>query len=442
LGIDTDGQVGKMLRQVWKSGCGSLSIMQKRELRVIMLISEFARRGSYVAAFLVMVGWGSSLNVTAQAAESVTTAPVIPMRIGDETRVSGTVIPFKEVTLSAQLPGEVKYLAGREGNKFKAGTVIVAIDDENIRAKRRAAVASYRAAQSALYNARIQYNRELWSPKTGKSTGMGFPMMMDDFFGGFQGQKAGVNRPWVDRYANIQGQAQGVRGAQSRLVAARAQIDELDAKLRDAQLKVPFDGKILAKLVEIGDTVQPGQPLIKFGFTDYLRIQAEIPVRLISSLKIGMVVDAHIDVAGGQKVPARVAQIYPMADPQSHTVTVKFDLPTTVPNSQGKQVPFPGGPGMYAEIIVSDIHKKALWVPTVPASSIVTRGSLKAVIVRQKDGKSSLRMVRLGDPVEGGRVAVLSGLKGDEQVITGPPEKLSTMQSGVSTSSSNGASGG
>ena len=407
-----------------------------------MLKSEFVRKFSHGVAFLVLAGFGNMIAAPVQAVENVTTAPVIPKRVGDETRVSGTVIPFKEVTLSAQLPGEIKYLAGKEGDKFNAGTVIVAVDDENIRAKRRAAVASYMAAQSALHNARIQYNRELWSPKTGKSSGMGFPMMMDDFFGGFQGQKAGTNRPWVDRYANIQGQAQGVQGAQSRLVAARAQIDELDAKLRDAQLKVPFNGKILSKLVEIGDTVQPGQPLIKFGFTKFLRIRAEIPVRLISSLKVGMVVDAHIDAAGGQRVPARVAQIYPMADSSSHTVTVKFDLPETIPNSQGKQVPLPGGPGMYAEITVSDIHKKASWVPTVPVSAIVTRGSLKAVIVRQKNGMTSLRMVRLGDLVEGARVAVLSGLKGDEQVITGPPEKLSTMQSGVATSTGATGSGG
>ncbi len=403
-----------------------------------MLLSGFIGRASCLAVFLAVAGAVViSAHDVAAAADNVTTAPVIPMRIGDETRVSGTVVPYKEVTLSAQIPGEIKYLAGKEGDSFRTGTVIVAIDDENLRARRRAAVASYMAAQSALRNAHIQYNRELWSPKTGKSTGFGFPQMMDDFFGGFQGQTAGVNRPWVDRYANIQGQAQGVRGAQSRLLAARAQIEQLDAKLRDAQLKAPFDGQILSKMVEIGDTVQPGQPLIRFGYTKVLRIQAEIPVRLISSLKLGMVVDAFVDVAGGQRVPARVAQIYPMADPNSHTVTVKFDLTNTIPNKQGKQVPFPGGPGMYAEILVNDIHKKAVWVPTVPVSSVVTRGSLKAVIVRQKDGKSSLRMVRLGDRLEGGRVAVLSGLNGDEQVITGPPEKLSTMQSGVALGAKN-----
>ncbi len=399
-----------------------------------MVISEFTKKVSSALVLAALVGFASLASTQAMAVESVTTAPVIPKRIGDETRVSGTVIPFKEVTLSAQLPGEIKYLAGKEGDKFKTGTVIVAVDDESIRAKRRAAVASYMAAQSAVNNAWIQYRRELYSPKTGKSSGMGMPMAMDDFMGGFFGQKAGSHNPWVDRYANLQGREQGIRGAQSRLQAMRAQIDQLDAKLRDAQLKVPFDGKILARLVEVGDTVQPGQPLIKFAFTKFLRIQAAIPVRLISSLKVGMVVDAHIDVAGGQRVPARVAQIFPMADPKSHTVTVKFDLPQTIPNAQGKQVQFPGGPGMYAEVSVLDINKKANWVPTVPVSAIVTRGSLKAVIVRQKDGKSSLRMVRLGDLVEGGRIAVISGLKGDEEVITGPPGKLSTMQSGVATS--------
>jgi RND family efflux transporter MFP subunit len=394
--------------------------------RELIFMTAFLKRG--FIAIAIMLG-GLIVSVSANAEEGYTTAPVTPMRIGDETRVSGTVIPYKEVTLAAQVPGEIKFIAGREGDTFEEGAVLVAVDDENIRAKRRAAVATLMAAQSAMQNARIQYNRELLSPKTGKQSGFGFPMMMDDMFRGFQGQTAGPNRPWVDRWANIQGQAQGIEGARSRMLAARAQIDELDAKLRDAQLKAPFKGKILAKLVENGDTVQPGQPLIKFGFTNYLRIQAEVPVRLLSSLRTGLVVNAHIDVHGGQSVPARVAQIYPVADPTRHTVTVKFDLPVTIPAADGTQVPLPGGPGMYAEVSLPDLQQQARWLSTVPASAIISRRSLKAVMVLE-NGKPSLRMVRVGEPVSGGRVAILSGLRGDEKVITGPPEKLSSMQSG------------
>jgi RND family efflux transporter MFP subunit len=385
----------------------------------------------------LMLAGGAGLS---RAGDNVTTAPVKMMRIGNESRVSGTIIPYREVTLAAQIPGEVKYLAGKEGDHFRAGTVVVAIDDENLRARRRAAVASLMAANSALHNARIQYNRELLSPKTGKTTGFGFPMMMDDFFRGFQGQTAGPNRPWVDRWANIQTSAQAIQSARSRLLAARAQIDQLDAKLRDAQLKVPFDGQILAKLVEIGDTVQPGQPLIRFGTAGNLRIKAEVPVRLMSSLKKGMEVDARIDVAGGVRVQAWVAQIFPSADPTSHTVTVKFDLPKYIdnPKKKGEKIPLPGGPGMYAEIYISDMTQMAPWVPTVPESAIISRGSLKEVLVSKKGGGYSLRMVRLGDRVAGGRIAVLSGLKGDETVITGPPEVLSSMPLGMAGKSGGG----
>lgn len=383
----------------------------------------------YLSVLLASMVVAGTAGLVVAAEEKLTTAPVIPMRVGDEARISGTVVPYKEVTLSAQIPGEVKYIAGREGDSFKEGAVLVAIDDESIRAQRRSAVASYMQAQSAMQGAQVQFNRELLSPQTGKKSGMGFPMMMDEMFSPFQGQTSGTNRPWVDRWANIESGRQGIDSAQSQLLNARAQIDTLDAKLRDAQLKAPFSGKILAKLAEIGDTVQPGQPLLKFAFVDYLRIQAEVPVRLMSSLQVGLVVNAYIDVQGGRAVPARVAQIYPMADPTRHTVTVKFDLPVTVPDASGAQVKLPGGPGMYAEVSLPDLQQEARWLPTVPESAIISRGSLKAVMVLEK-GKSSLRMVRLGDPVAGGRVAVLSGLHGDEEVITGPAGQLSSMQSG------------
>jgi len=45
-----------------------------------------------------------------------------------------------------------------------------------------------------------------------------------------------------------------------------------------------------------------------------------------------MVVTARLDV-GNKQVSARVAQIYPMADVERHTVTVKFDLPEGVPGA-------------------------------------------------------------------------------------------------------------
>ncbi len=346
-------------------------------------------------------------------------APVTSEESGSTAVVSGTVVPYKEVVLAAQIPGEVTFLAGREGEKFEAGQPLVAIDDTAIRAKREAAVASMMSSEAMLRDANVQYSREMWAPRTGKPTGMGFPSMMDSFFAPMTGQYAGPQNPWVERGADLHSRARGIDQARSQLLASRAQIEEIDSKLRDARLTAPFDGVIAQRMVEIGTTVQPGQPLMRFAHVDYLRIQSEVPVRLVSSLAKGQVVAARIDVGGGLEVPARVSQIFPVADEQRHTVTVKFDLPKGVP----------GGPGMYAELQLPDPQAQAVKLASVPAGAVFQRGSLPAVIA-VKDGRTSLRLVRVGSPLPGGRLSILSGLDGTEKVVVANPTLLATMEIG------------
>ncbi len=364
------------------------------------------------------------LAATGVAQAQYRTVPVTVDRSGHLTTVGGTVVPYKEVTLVAQIPGQVKMVAGREGDPAKAGDVMVSINDDELQAKRRAANAQLISAEASLRNAHVQYSRELWSPRTGQPTGMALPGMMDSFMRPFTGQYAGGNDPQVRRWADLYGQAKGVDDARTQILGARASIDQLDAKIRDASLTSPFDGVIVKKMVEEGDTVQPGQPLMKIAYVAYLRIQAEVPVGLVSALRIGEFVPARIDVGRGIPVQARVSQVFPMADASRHTVTVKFDLPSGLP----------GGPGMYAEIMLPDPASHATALPVVPREAIVWRGSLPAVMVL-KDGVPTLRVVRVGSTLPDGRVTILSGLEGGEQVIlqtaaegTGPPQR--SMQAG------------
>ena len=344
------------------------------------------------------------------AAAEYRTAPVTIERSAHMTTVGGTVIPYKEVTLTAQIPGQVKLVAGREGDAVETGQVVVSINDDELQARKRAAEAALVAAEAGLRNAQVQYSRELWSPRTGQPTGMGLPSMMDKFMQPFSGQYSGGNDPNVRRYADLYGQAKGVDDARSAILQSRAQIEQLDAKIRDASLTAPFGGVIVKKMVEQGDTVQPGQPLMKIAYTAYLRIQAEVPVGLVSSLRIGEFLPARIDVGQGIPVQARVSQIFPMADTSDPPATSKFALPSALP----------GGPGSYAETMTPENGKNTAGSPAVPAEALVWRGSLPAVMVL-KDGKPTLRVVRLGSPLNDGRISVLSGLNGGEQVILQAP---------------------
>lgn len=350
-----------------------------------------------------------------QTTHQFQTAHVSTTTTGSQATVGGTVIPFKQVTLTAQIPGRVTFLTGVEGHRAAAGEVLVQINDDDIQAQRRAATAQISQAEAALRNSQMQYSRELYAPRVDSISsfpGMGIPATFDQFFTRGFSQSMGQSNTAMERQADLYARGVGINQAQSAMLQAQAQLDGLDARLRDSQSIAPFDGVVISRMVEVGDTVQPGMPLITYAFTDYLRIDAEVPVRLAAGLSNGMIVRARLDV-GGVQVDAKVAQIFPVADPARHTVRVKFDLPSDTP----------GGPGMYAEVTIPDSSVPMRTEQAIPTEALIWRGSLPSVFVLE-NGQPSLRIVRVGYPLPDGRVAVISGLTGGEEVILNPPANL------------------
>ena len=360
-----------------------------------------------LAIFSLLSGYLMSSGVVAQTnADSVITVPSIP--VGAAVSLGGTVVPFKEVTFSAQIPGRIESIAGEEGDHFKTGAELIAINDDDLLAQRRSAWANLANAEAALRNAGVQYSRELISPYGGEQNdamgGMG--SMMKNFTNPMQGIMGGGSSPGFDRYAQRYHSGTQLDQARSQIVAARSAIDAIDTKIRDAKSVAPFDGVITKKLVEVGDPVQPGQPLLEYADMSTLQIKVEVPARLMPGVKKGMVFPARLDV-GNVDIQARVAQVFPIADPDRHTVTVKLDLPQGVP----------GGAGMYAEVMINDINAKVRELPVVPRNALVWRGSLPGVYVMNENNQRELRLVRTGDDVGADGVAILSGLRAGERVI-------------------------
>ena len=355
----------------------------------------------------LLTGWSAQAQ-----ADNVITVGVAPH--GGYVILGGSVIPLKEVTLAAQMPGRVVNIAGEEGDEFTAGTVLVKINDDDLRAKKAAIEAQIVAAQNAMQNAQVQYNRELWNPRVYNPrpmAGMGMPSMFDDFFDNdaMPGDSGGNKS--IERHADLVTQGTQVSSARSRITEAESGLREINAKLRDTKAIAPFDGVIMKKMVEIGDTVQPGQPLIVYSYSKYLRIKVEVPARLMPGLTKGMVVPARLDV-GNTQINARVAQIAPIADNKQHTVTVKFDLPEGVP----------GGAGMYAEVMIPDVNSPSRALPVIPKSAINQRGSLPSVKVLDENNVPKMRLIRTGIEIGNDRIVVLSGLEPGERILTNGDE--------------------
>ena len=358
----------------------------------------------FYLSLTLLTGWSAQAQ-----ANNVITVGVAPH--GGYVILGGSVIPLKEVTLAAQMPGRVVNIAGEEGDEFKAGTVLVKINDDDLQAKKQAAEAQLSTSQNAMQNAQVQYNRELWNPRVYNPrpmAGMGMPSMFDGFFddNDFMPGNSGGNKS-IERHADLVTQGTQVSSARSRITEAESGLRAINAKLRDTKAIAPFDGIIMQKMVEIGDTVQPGQPLIVYSYSKYLRIKVEVPARLMPGLTKGMVVPARLDV-GNTQINARVAQIAPIADNKQHTVTVKFDLPEGVP----------GGAGMYAEVMIPDVNSPSRALPVIPKSAVNQRGSLPSVKVLDENNVPKMRLIRTGIEIGNNNIVVLSGLEPGERILT------------------------
>jgi len=368
-----------------------------------------------VVSTCLVMSLGLGLPRLSNAAEIIT---VKSTASNSQTVLGSTVVPYKEVTITAQVPGKIVLLTGDVGARFKKGDILAKIDDSQLIAKKNTLWSQITSAQAALRNSQAQYQREIVSPRSKDITampGMGLPSMMDIY----------MTRPFYDmmgdydtdynRYSDLINSQTGVKQAESRVMTIWAQLNELDTKIKDTVSIAPFDGIIMAKMVEVGDAVQPGMPLMKYGFVKYLRLKADVPSMLVSSLKKGM--DVPVRISSINKAIARVSQIYPVADPSRHTVVVKFDLPVGILAS----------PGMYAEIFLPDSKPGENTVITIPRTALIEGRSLPTVLVADEANKtSSLRLIRLGASQGNGLVAVVSGLKAGEKIINNPPTGASS----------------
>lgn len=342
---------------------------------------------------------------------------VIGSTTSNASVLGGTVLPIKMVNLIAQMPGEVKYIAGEEGDAFPAGTTLVGLDRSTLLEKRRAAVAGLNSANAGLANAQVQYKREMLSPNSQSNAMLGgAPSMFSMFSDPFR-EFSGEGDPDYERYSNIYGQSIQIQTAQDQIEQARAGISELDANLENLKSIAPFKGVIVKKMVEVGDVVQPGMPILVFADTSKMQIQVEVPARLISNLNPASIVSARLD-RGRNLIPARVSRIFPMANAGGHTTTVKFNLP---PGTGARA-------GMYAEILVPTSGKMTKPQAVIPESAINWRGSLPAVFA-VSDDKTRLKMrtLRLGNSTGAGMVMVISGVAIGDKILKAP---LASTRSG------------
>ena len=360
----------------------------------------------FVATALLCGIFTPAISISSEQSDPVYT--VKSSSQSNNITLGGTVIPWKIVKLSAQMPGEVKSIAGSEGDFFKQDSILVTLNTGTLLAKRRSAEAQLDSANAALSNARMQFQRELQNPNSQSNSMMGgLPAVMDIMTEPVRNASGRGGNSGIDRAANLHQYQVQVETAQNQIRQALAGIREIDENLLNSTSIAPFNGTILNKMAEVGDIIQPGMPLIVFADTSRLQAQVEVPNRLLSQLSLNQKLLARLD-GSHSDIQVRVARIFPMAELGSHTTTVKFDLPLNISAHAG----------MYISVKINDKQPNNPAQPMIPESSIVWRGSLPAVFLIDKNQRLKMQLIRLGNKTDPRHYAIISGLHKGDKILT------------------------
>ena len=345
------------------------------------------RYGGFLALFMLglLAGCGESRHASGEP--EARTAVAVDMRaatlrpIAVVTEATGSVEPWIRVSPGTKILGRIDQFLVREGDRVRAGQVLVRLEKGDLEAAVAQARAAIAMSEANLDNALAQYDRMQALHGRGSATAK-----------------------------NLEDATTGFRVAEASLEQARANLAAAEVTVAYAEIRSPVSGWIVSKMAEAGDMAAPGTPLLTVEDLSRVKVVVQVPESEVVGLSEGDPARIRIDVLEGTE-DAVVDRIMPAGDPTSRTYRVQLVLDN--PDGRIKS-------GMYARAQFARGDREAL---LVPPAAIIDRGQLRGLFVVDGDGLARLRWVRLGRELEDG-VEVLSGLSSGERFVVSPPSAL------------------
>jgi RND family efflux transporter MFP subunit len=352
------------------------------------------RRLAFGLLALGAIGLASACNGASEAATSkgdstaatpMTLGPqdvslVRTLELGSGVTLRGSLEPVQTVTVRAQVGGTVRNLRVDRGSAVRRNQVLAVIEAAGIQSQAagaRAQVASGEAAV-ALARQRLEGARKL--------------------------REAGAMSEIDLRSAEAAFEA-----AQAQLAAAQAQAATAGEAARRATVTAPLTGSVSTRVVEEGEAVGANDDLLTIVDTRALELAGQVAIEDAQRVRVGQAVAFTLDASPGQEHRGRVTRVDPRADPGTRQVGVFVQLPN--PNERIIAGQFARGR------VITETAVKGI---AVPATAVRDSGTAAHVFVVE-NGRLVKRPVSLGARDEAqGLVAVTSGLRDGERVLTSP----------------------
>jgi membrane fusion protein (multidrug efflux system) len=293
----------------------------------------------------------------------------------------GSVAAVHGVTVSADLPGLVHSIEFESGQSVPAGAILVRLDMK----QEEAQLASAEAARAL---------SELNAKRAKDLVAQGIQSQAD-----------------LDQLASQQKQAE-------------ARVGELKATIARKTIRAPFAGVLGIRQVNLGQYLEAGAPIVPLQSIRPVYVNFSVPQQEIAELKVGSAIHVVNENAADKRAQSdgRITAIDSIINETTRNVQVQ----ATFANTDGRLKP---GQFVKANVGIGQ-GSSAITIPT-SAINYAPYGDSVFVVEDMKGPKGNTylgvrqQFVKLGAS-RGDQVAIVSGLKNGEQVVTSGVFKLRT----------------
>ncbi len=381
-----------------------------------MTIRNSALLTCLLGCFASLLSTVSCSSSTAQTPSSVASAAVSVAVAKPEHGtanatliLTGTVVPFEQVTLYSQAAGYLRRLKVDIGDHVRAGELLAQIESPALRDE-------LAQKQAALQNAQAGIQRTQANLEQAHAEAAYAQLTFDRLSGIRQRDEEVMAQQDVDEAKRNRDMTLAkqhiaeaeVQSSQAAVTGVKADMAGLHTQLGFSEIRSPLTGVVSERFVDPGTLIQvatasrtQAAPLLTVTRIDRLRIVFDVPEASSTKVKDGTPVQVRI---ADQLFKRAVTRLTGTLDPSTHTMRTEIDIEN--PHEQLR-------PGMTANVELElSSYGDALLVPVAAVHTDGTRHSVYIV----RDGIAHSVEVRTGVETPD-HIQITSGLNGDEEVI-------------------------
>ncbi len=289
---------------------------------------------------------------------------ITPQTLEDRLRLTGSVAPWKEVTLSAEVGGKIESRFAEEGESVKAGQELFHINTQVLQARLAQA-----RAQARLSSQEFQRAQRL------ATKGVSAERDLDS--------------------------------AVASKEVAEAEVKTLEIQLAKSVVRAPFDAVVDRCFKEPNEYTDVGAPLIRLVQLDTVKVEVNVPERDVPAFKVDDLVHVAVDAYAGESFTGRIHRIATSAEMGTRTFRTEIEI---------KNENLKLRPGMIARVdLIRGIYPESIVVP-IFSTFLLDQQRYVAVV---ENGLARVRPVETGI-VQGGTVQITRGLsEGDLLIVKG-----------------------